>query len=465
MLGLAALVLLGLMALRNIRSAPTRLDKALAAGMMAYALLSMVVDAMRLVSLAFAFGLSGAHLLRPRRVSAGRIRSFEARDAGGDRRMSRGTPAAASPKPELLFIGNFLSAAGASRGVCEDLVERLRGAGWQRRAPRPTSSPRCRGCWTWPARSGADAAGTRSSTSTSSAATRFSGPRRSSSCSAAMGKTHVLTLHGGSLPEFSARWPVRGPPDAVRRRSAVTVPSEFLRREMRPYRSDLRLLPNPLDLSAYPYRRRERPEPRLVWLRAFHETYNPSLAPRVLALLVRDDPAATLTMIGPDRGDGSLARARARAADLGVLDRVQFPARSPKSSVGEHLSRGDIFVNTTNVDNAPVSVLEAMACGLCVVSTRVGGIPDLVRDGEEGLLVPPDDAEAMVAAIRRVLREPELAARLSAGGRLRARSTDWNTVLPQWEELLTAANGAAALAEGPLEPERRGTSATGASRH
>ncbi len=67
MLGLAALVLLGLMTLRNIRSAPTRLDKALAAGMMAYALLSMVVDAMRLVSPAFAFGLSGAHLLRPRR--------------------------------------------------------------------------------------------------------------------------------------------------------------------------------------------------------------------------------------------------------------------------------------------------------------------------------------------------------------------------------------------------------------
>ena len=98
-----------------------------------------------------------------------------------------------------------------------------------------------------------------------------------------MGKPHVLTLHGGSLPEFAARWP-----GVVRRvlaaASAVTVPSEYLRREMRPYRSDLRLMPNPLDLAAYPYRRRERPEPRLVWLRAFHDTYNPSLAPRVLAL-------------------------------------------------------------------------------------------------------------------------------------------------------------------------------------
>lgn len=365
--------------------------------------------------------------------------------------MSRGTPAAASPKPELLFIGNFLSAAGASRGVCEDLVERLRGAGWSVEAAS-TKLPRMArlldmavAVWRGRRRVGIVHVDVFSGDAFLWAAVIVFMLR-------SLGKVHVLTLHGGSLPEFAARWPF-----AVRRTlsaaSVVTAPSEFLRREMRPYRSNLVLLPNPLDLSAYPYRQRERPEPRLVWLRAFHDTYNPSLAPRVLALVSRDYPGATLTMIGPDRGDGSLARARAQAADLGVLDRVQFAGQIPKASVGEHLSRGDIFLNTTNVDNAPVSVLEAMACGLCVVSTRVGGLSDLVRDGDEGLLVPPDDAEAMVAAIRRVLHEPELAARLSAGGRLRARSMDWNTVLPQWEDLLTAANGAAALAEESLEPE------------
>ena len=301
--------------------------------------------------------------------------------------MSRGTPAAASPKPELLFIGNFLSAAGASRGVCEDLVERLRAAGWQVRSAsdKLSKAPRlldmARAVWRGRGRDEIVHVDVFSGDAFLWAAAIVVLLRT-------MGKTHLLTLHGGSLPQFSAKWP-----GVVRRvlsaASAVTVPSEYLRREMRPYRSDLRLLPNPLDLGLYPYRRRERPEPRLVWLRAFHETYNPSLAPSVLALLARDDPAATLTMIGPDRGDGSLARARARAADLGVLDRVQFAGQIPKVSVGEHLSRGDIFVNTTNVDNAPVSVLEAMACGLCVVSTRVGGLSDLVRDGEEGSAGPP----------------------------------------------------------------------------
>ena len=208
---------------------------------------------------------------------------------------------------------------------------------------------------------------------------------------------------------------------------------------MERYRPDLFLLPNPLSIAAYPFRKRDRARPRLVWLRAFHDTYNPSLGPRVLALVSQTHPDAELTMIGPDRGDGSLTRARSEARELGVEDRVRFVDQVPKAAVGENLSRADVFLNTTNVDNAPVSVLEALACGLCVVSTDVGGIPDYVRDGEEALLVPPDDAEAMAAAVERVLSEPGLAERLSAGGRTRAEKADWSVVLPQWEGLLASA--------------------------
>ena len=351
------------------------------------------------------------------------------------------------PKPDLLFIGNFLSAAGASRHLCEDLVERLSRRGWNIRAASThhAKAPRM-----------LDMAGA-----------VWRGRRRDEVAHVdvfsgegflwaavvvyllrALGKPHVLTLRGGSLPSFAARWP-----HMVRRvlsgAGTVTVPSEFLLREMSRYRQNLRLLPNPVDLKAYPYRMRERAEPRLVWLRAFHETYNPSLAPAVLALVRKDFPSARLTMIGPDRGDGSLERTRRRAAKLGVGDHVVFTGQIPKAAVGEHLSGGDIFVNTTNVDNAPVSVLEALACGLCLVTTNVGGIPDYVRDGDEGLLVPPGDAEAMASAVRRILREPGLAARLSAGGRRRAERTDWSEILPQWEELFRAAHARAGASSNP----------------
>jgi len=140
-----------------------------------------------------------------------------------------------------------------------------------------------------------------------------------------------------------------------------------------------------------------------------------------------------------DRAPGGGAQQRLELGE-GVLDRIQFLGQVPKGAVGQNLSLGDIFLNTTNVDNTPVSVVEAMACGLCVVSTNVGGMPDLVRDGEEGLLVPPNDPEAMAAAVARLLHEPGLAGRLSARGRESAERMDWSIVLPKWEALFRSAD-------------------------
>jgi glycosyltransferase involved in cell wall biosynthesis len=100
------------------------------------------------------------------------------------------------------------------------------------------------------------------------------------------------------------------------------------------------------------------------------------------------------------------------------------------------MSRGDIFLNTTNVDNTPISVLEAMACGLCVVSTNVGGIPYLLEHEHDALLVPPDDPAAVATAVRRLLTEPDLAEQLSRNARQKAEKFDWSIILPQWEALL-----------------------------
>jgi glycosyltransferase involved in cell wall biosynthesis len=205
---------------------------------------------------------------------------------------------------------------------------------------------------------------------------------------------------------------------------------------MAPYHAQLRLLPNALDLSAYRFRLRRQPRQTVVWLRAFHEIYNPTLVPRVLQLLVRDYPGLQMTMIGPNKADGSLDRTRLLAAQLGVLNRLSLPGPVPKEDTPAWLDKGDIFLNTPNVDNTPVSVLEAMACGLCVVSTNAGGLPYLLQDGEDALLVPTNSPQAMAAAVRRVLSEPKLAERLSRNARAKATRHDWSVVLPQWEELL-----------------------------
>ena len=252
-----------------------------------------------------------------------------------------------------------------------------------------------------------------------------------------LGKPYLLTLHGGNLPAFAQRWPRR-----VRRllrfAAVVTIPSQYLLEDMICYRRDIRRLPNALDLSTYKFRLRGAPQPRLVWLRAFHSIYNPSLAPDVLARLVGDFPGIYLTMIGPDKGDRSLQATLKIANDLDVVERLKLPGAVSKESVPDWLDKSDIFLNTTNVDNTPISVLEAMACGLCIVSTNVGGIPYMLEDGHDALLVPPNDPEATAHAIRRILTEPSLASHLSQNARRKSEQFDWSNILPQWEALLTS---------------------------
>ncbi len=247
-------------------------------------------------------------------------------------------------------------------------------------------------------------------------------------------KPFILTLHGGKLPEFADRWPRR-----VRRllRSAaiVTTPSPYLLGQMKLYRAKLRLLPNALDLNKYSFRLRSKPQPRLIWLRAFHEIYNPLLAPQVLALLVGTFEDIRLTMVGPDKGDGTLQRTQQAAVSLNVIDRLTLTRGVPKAEVPTWMNASDIFLNTTNADNMPISVIEAMACGLCVVSTNVGGLPYLLTHEDDALLVPPNDPDRMAAAVRRLMTEPGLAARLSRNARQKVEQFDWSAILPQWEEI------------------------------
>ena len=123
---------------------------------------------------------------------------------------------------------------------------------------------------------------------------------------------------------------------------------------------------------------------------------------------------------------------------LDVAHLVTVVGGIPRTEVPEWLNKGDILLNTTNYDNTPVSVIEAMACGLCIVSTDVGGIPYLLDHEVDALLVPPDDAPVMAAAVRRLLREPGLAQTLSHNARRKAEGFDWSFVLPQWEELFAS---------------------------
>jgi glycosyltransferase involved in cell wall biosynthesis len=338
-------------------------------------------------------------------------------------------------RPGLLLIGNFLSGSIGNRGVCEDLAVTLTSAGW---SVITTSSHPGRLArlfdfllTVWRQRHNYSVAHVDVYSGLA-----FVWAELVCRALRLAKKPYVLTLHGGNLPVFARRSDQR-----VRRllqsSSAVTAPSRYLLEQMRQYRQDIVLLPNPLDLAKYPFKHRVHHVPNLVWLRAFHDFYNPSLAVRAVALLVNNFPTVQLVMIGPNSGDGSRESMLDLAQKIGVQDRVVCPGQVPKGEISHWLQQGDIFLNTTRVDNTPVSVLEAMACGLCVISTNVGGIPYMLEDEYDALLVPADDPAAMAKAVQRFLTEDGLAERLSGNARRKAEQCDWSNILPRWESLFT----------------------------
>jgi glycosyltransferase involved in cell wall biosynthesis len=252
----------------------------------------------------------------------------------------------------------------------------------------------------------------------------------------------VMHLHGGGLPAFIERHP-RWARRVFDRADAFVAPSEFLADAVRAHGYPARVIPNIVDLSAYAFRPRPSVRPRLFWMRSYHPVYNPEMALRVLARVRAHCPDATLTMAGRDKGLEPAVRAE--AARLGLDGAVRFVGFLDQAGKAREGEAADIFINTTRVDNTPVAVIEACAMGLPVVSTDVGGIRQLLDDGRTGLLVPDDDADAMADAVVRLVRDPALAARLSANGRRLAERSTWDQVHPEWERLFAE-----------LLPRRRG---------
>ena len=333
------------------------------------------------------------------------------------------------------MIGDYLSSQAHSQNVWQDLASHLQNSGYHILATSGKKNKVLRlleMLWTiWQQKKEYDFA----------QVDVFSGPAflwafLSGKLLKRIKKPFILTLHGGNLPDFSKQHPgeVRW---LLSQAVAVTVPSRYLQAAMQTYRHDLRLIPNALDTSKYPYIERSNPQPTLVWLRAFHEIYHPEMAIEVLEQLKDEFPQIKLTMTGPDKKDGSLQKTLDLGVQLNLQDHVSFPGATSKSDVPARLNEGDIFLNTTNFDNTPISVMEAMACGLCIVSTNVGGIPYLLEDGVDALLVPPNDPEAMAAAVKRIITEPGLAEKLSGNARKEVEQFDWSIILPQWENLIS----------------------------
>jgi glycosyltransferase involved in cell wall biosynthesis len=174
------------------------------------------------------------------------------------------------------------------------------------------------------------------------------------------------------------------------------------------------VIPNAIDTGAVPRSQVTGEPPRIIMVGRLAWPKDPLTLVRALALLPDQPFSALLVGDGPDR---PVIEAEIRS--LGLTSKVELTGA--RDDVADLLAGSDLFVLSSRSEGGPIAVLEAMAAGLPVVASDVGGIPELVEDAVTGLLVPAGDPGALAAALGRLLAEPRLRRELGTAGRRRAR--------------------------------------------
>jgi glycosyltransferase involved in cell wall biosynthesis len=242
-----------------------------------------------------------------------------------------------------------------------------------------------------------------------------------------MRKRVVLHYHSGEADDHLSNWgPLVHP--GLRLAHEIVVPSEYLRRVFARHGYAAHVIPNIVDTSRFRYRDRVPLRPCLLSARNLEPYYGVDVVLEAFARFKAETPSATLIVAGYGREEARLRRLAASLAG----DAIRFAGKVDPEAMPELYAAADIFVNASVVDNQPVSMIEAFAAGLPVVSTATGDIPFMVNDGETGVCVPPGDPAALAGAISALWRNPDRAREMARRARHGVDKHTWPAVRNQW---------------------------------
>jgi glycosyltransferase involved in cell wall biosynthesis len=244
---------------------------------------------------------------------------------------------------------------------------------------------------------------------------------------------YIPILHGGNLPNRLQNNPKLS--KALFKNAYKNIaPSLYTQSNFEKHGfTNIVCIPNSIKLKNYPFKQRTYETVKLLWVRSFSEIYNPLLAIKILKSLLDEGLQASLCMVGPDN-DGSLWKAKKYAEKLNI--EVTFTGKLSKEAWISLSEDYNVFINTTNFDNMPVSVIEAMALGLPVISTNVGGMPYLIETNEDGILVNPNDVIAFVEAIKKMQTNNDFTTNMALKARQKVKDFDWELVKKHWISIL-----------------------------
>lgn len=249
-----------------------------------------------------------------------------------------------------------------------------------------------------------------------------------------LGKRVILNYHSGEAADHLARWGFLVHP-WLRLADEIVVPSDFLAQVFAHHGHVARVIHNIVDLARFRYRERATLRPVLLSNRNLEMPYRVDNTLRAFALLQDGRGNAEMTVAGAGSEESQL---RGLAETLGV-EHVRFAGRVSPDAMPGLYDQADVFVNSSIVDNQPLSVLEAFAAGVPVVSTPTGGIAAMVRDGETGSIVAPDDPAAMAKAVEDLLSHPWHARRMALRAHQEMRRYTWASTRDRWDSVYRGA--------------------------
>lgn len=245
---------------------------------------------------------------------------------------------------------------------------------------------------------------------------------------------YIVLVHGGDYPNRIKKSPFFI--KMIFKYSYLNIsPSKYLQYEFANLGYDFKFIPNAIDLKLFKFKERIEFKPNLLWVRAFDKIYNPTMAVLVVFQLKNKYPNVKLWMVG-NKCDHSYDETVALINKLNLKDNIELTGVLSHKDWAELSQKADIFINTTNIDNMPVSVLQAMALGLPVFSTDVGGVKWLIDDKINGIKCSVGNIDEMSDKILYYLNNQKELSILSKNAMDIPLAFQWDLVLPLWKEIL-----------------------------
>lgn len=267
------------------------------------------------------------------------------------------------------------------------------------------------------------------------------------------GKRLLLNYHSGEARDHLQRWRRSAIP-TIRLADVLIVPSPYLVRVFAEFGLHAEPIFNLIEIDQFRFRERAALRPIFLSNRNFEKHYGVDRVLRAFATIQKSIPEARLIIAGDGPERTSLEEL---ARDL-KLQNAEFVGRVGHERIVELYDSTDIFLNGSEIDNQPLSLLEAFACGLPVVTTDAGGIPDMVVPEKTALVVPRGEYEQLAASALRLLVNPVLAQSIIEEALEECRKYRWEAVRDQWLNLyheLVAGSGAR-----QVRPDNKGVLST-----